>query len=85
MDILDFCKARFTTSKEYFIKVTGSSKTLAPHKIEKLAKYGVYQLDMGAQSFDNQIRKFLCLPDQQNTWKRQSKPRVNWVSVSALI
>lgn len=63
MDILDFCKARFTTSKEYFIKVTGSSKTLAPHKIEKLAKYGVYQLDMGAQSFDNQIRKFLCLPD----------------------
>jgi oxygen-independent coproporphyrinogen-3 oxidase len=63
IDLIDFCKANFNTSKEYFIKVTGSSKTLALPKIEKLAKYGVYQMDMGAQTFDDKLRKALCLPD----------------------
>lgn len=63
IDLIDFCKARFNTNKEYFIKVTGSSKTLALHKIDKLAAYGVYQMDMGAQTFDDKLRKLLCLPD----------------------
>lgn len=63
IDLIDFCKERFATSKEYFIKVTGSSKTLALHKIDKLAEYGVYQMDMGAQTFDDKLRKMLCLPD----------------------
>ncbi len=63
IDLIDFCKANFSTSKEYFIKVTGSSKTLALPKIDKLAEYGVYQMDMGAQTFDDQLRKALCLPD----------------------
>ena len=63
IDLIDFCKANFNTSKEYFIKVTGSSKTLALPKIDKLAEYGVYQMDMGAQTFDNKLRKALCLPD----------------------
>jgi oxygen-independent coproporphyrinogen-3 oxidase len=63
IDLIDFCKERFTTNKEYFIKVTGSSKTLALSKIDKLADYGVYQMDMGAQTFDDRLRKMLCLPD----------------------
>jgi oxygen-independent coproporphyrinogen-3 oxidase len=63
IDLIDFCKERFTTSEEYFIKVTGSSKTLAINKIAKLADYGVYQMDMGAQTFDDKLRKMLCLPD----------------------
>jgi oxygen-independent coproporphyrinogen III oxidase len=63
IDLIDFCKDRFNTNKEYFIKVTGSSKTLALPKIDKLAAYGVYQMDMGAQTFDDKIRKMLCLPD----------------------
>lgn len=63
IDLIDFCKERFATSKEYFIKVTGSSKTLALSKIDKLAAYGVYQMDMGAQTFDDKLRKMLCLPD----------------------
>ncbi len=63
IDLIDFCKANFTTNKEYFIKVTGSSKTLALNKIDKLAEYGVYQMDMGAQTFDDKLRKNLCLPD----------------------
>jgi oxygen-independent coproporphyrinogen III oxidase len=63
IDLIDFCKARFNVNKEYFIKVTGSSKTLALNKIDKLAEYGVYQMDMGAQTFDDKLRKMLCLPD----------------------
>ena len=63
IDLMDFCKANFNTSKEYFIKITGSSKTLAIKKIDKLAEYGVYQMDMGAQTFDDKLRHALCLPD----------------------
>jgi oxygen-independent coproporphyrinogen-3 oxidase len=63
INLIDFCKERFTINKEYFIKVTGSSKTLALNKIDKLAAYGVYQMDMGAQTFDDKLRKMLCLPD----------------------
>jgi oxygen-independent coproporphyrinogen-3 oxidase len=63
IDLIDFCKARFNINKEYFIKVTGSSKTLALKKIDKLAEYGMYQMDMGAQTFDDKLRKMLCLPD----------------------
>jgi oxygen-independent coproporphyrinogen-3 oxidase len=63
IDLIDFCKANFNINKEYFIKVTGSSKTLAIKKIDKLAEYGVYQMDMGAQTFDDTLRKNLCLPD----------------------
>ena len=63
IDLIDFCKANFNINREYFIKVTGSSKTLALKKIDKLAEYGVYQMDMGAQTFDDKLRKMLCLPD----------------------
>lgn len=63
IDLIEFCKKRFTINKEYFIKVTGSSKTLALNKIDKLAAYGVYQMDIGAQTFDDKLRKMLCLPD----------------------
>jgi oxygen-independent coproporphyrinogen-3 oxidase len=63
IDLIDFCKANFSINKENFIKVTGSSKTLGLPKITKLAEYGVYQMDMGAQTFDDALRKALCLPD----------------------
>ena len=73
IDLIDFCKANFNTSKEYFIKVTGSSKTLALPKIDKLAEYGVYQMDMGAQTFDDKLRKTLCLPDSAADVERAIK------------
>jgi len=63
IDLIDFCKEKFTTNDEYFIKVSGSSKSFDQEKIIKLAEYGVYQMDMGAQTFDNKLRKLLCLPD----------------------
>ncbi len=63
IDLIDFCKENFNINKEYFIKISGSSKTLALKKLDKLAEYGVFQVDMGAQTFDDKLRKMLCLPD----------------------
>jgi coproporphyrinogen III oxidase-like Fe-S oxidoreductase len=63
IDLIEYCKARFNTVDDYFIKVTGSSKSFDQHKIVKLAEYGAFQMDMGAQTFDNELRKRLCLPD----------------------
>ncbi len=73
IDLIDFCKERFTTNEEYFIKVSGSSKTLALNKIDKLAAYGVYQLDVGAQTFDDKLRKMLCLPDTAKSVEKAIK------------
>ena len=77
IDLISFCKARFTTSDEYFIKVTGSSKSFDPKKIDKLAEYGVYQMDMGAQTFDDKVRKLLCLPDKAADVERAIKKARN--------
>ncbi|MCW4019060.1 MAG: coproporphyrinogen III oxidase family protein [Candidatus Bathyarchaeota archaeon] len=63
IDLIDFCKANFNLNEEYFIKVSASSKTLDLKKIDKLAEYGTYQVDMGAQTFDDGLRKLMCLPD----------------------
>jgi oxygen-independent coproporphyrinogen-3 oxidase len=73
IDLIDFCKERFTTNEEYFIKVSGSSNTLALNKIDKLSAYGVYQLDMGAQTFDDKLRKMLCLPDTAQSVEKAIK------------
>jgi coproporphyrinogen III oxidase-like Fe-S oxidoreductase len=63
IDLIEYCKARFNTIDDYFVKVTGSSKSFDQKKIVKLAEYGTFQMDMGAQTFDNELRKRLCLPD----------------------
>ena len=73
IDIISFCEKRFTTNDEYFIKVTASSKSFDAEKIRKLSEYGVYQIDMGAQTFDNKIRKLLCLPDSSENLEKAIK------------
>ena len=73
IDIISFCEKRFTTSDKYFIKVTASSKSFDAEKITKLSEYGVYQIDMGAQTFDNKIRKLLCLPDSSENLEKAIK------------
>ncbi len=73
IDLIAFCEKRFNTTDEYFIKVTCSSKTLETEKLEKLAEYGVYQVDMGAQTFDDKLRKQLCLPDSAQNLEQAIK------------
>ncbi len=61
--LIKFCEKNFNTTDEYFIKVTGSSRSFDKDKLVAAAEYGVYQVDMGAQTFDNKLRKMLNLPD----------------------
>ena len=70
IDLVDFCKKRFNINKKYFVKITASSKSFDTEKITKLANYGVYQIDMGAQTFDDKLRKMLCLPDSTANLER---------------
>lgn len=73
IDLIEYCEKRFTTIDDYFIKVTGSSKSFDQHKIFKLAEYGAFQMDMGAQTFDNALRKQLCLPDSAENLEQAIK------------
>ena len=61
--LIQFCEKNFNTTDEYFIKITGSSRSFDKDKLVAAAEYGVYQVDMGAQTFDNKLRKMLNLPD----------------------
>ena len=61
--LIKFCEDNFNTVDDYFIKITGSSRSFSKEKLVAAAEYGVYQVDMGAQTFDDNLRKMLNLPD----------------------
>ena len=63
LDIITFCKQNFNISKDYMIKVTCSTHNLDEYKLKKFAEYGVLQLDMGVQTFNNKIRRILAIQD----------------------
>jgi len=61
--LIKFCEENFNTVDNYFIKITGSSRSFSKEKLIAAAEYGVYQVDMGAQTFDDKLRRMLNLPD----------------------
>lgn len=61
--LIKFCEKNFNTTDDYFIKITGSSRSFSEKKLVAAAEYGVFQVDMGAQTFDDKLRKMLNLPD----------------------
>ncbi len=61
--LIKFCEKNFNTIDDYFIKITGSSRSFDKDKLVAAAEYGVFQVDMGAQTFDDKLRKMLNLPD----------------------
>jgi coproporphyrinogen III oxidase-like Fe-S oxidoreductase len=63
LGLIKFCEKNFNTTDDYFIKITGSSRSFDKEKLIAAAEYGVFQVDMGAQTFDNKLRKMLNLPD----------------------
>ena len=71
IDLLSFCDREFNVSKDRIVKITGSTHNFEEKKMELLAKNGVNQLDLGIQTFDNDIRKALNLRD--NYWKQNEK------------
>ncbi|MCZ2808827.1 MAG: coproporphyrinogen-III oxidase family protein [Candidatus Bathyarchaeota archaeon] len=73
IDLISFCEKNFNTTKDYMIKITGSSRSFNEKKLAAVAKYGVYQVDIGAQTFDNNLRKMLNLPDDTENVEREIK------------
>jgi oxygen-independent coproporphyrinogen-3 oxidase len=63
LGLIKFCEKNFNTTDKYFIKITGSSRSFDKDKLIEAAKYGVFQVDMGAQTFDDKLRRMLNLPD----------------------
>lgn len=63
IDIISFCKSNFNISSKYMIKVTASTHNTDEYKLKKFADYGVLQLDLGVQTFNNKIRRMLFIPD----------------------
>jgi oxygen-independent coproporphyrinogen-3 oxidase len=63
IDLLEFCEKLFNISKDREIKVTGCTHDFRYKKLKALADYGVDQLDLGVQTFDDNVRKMVNLRD----------------------
>jgi len=61
IDLLKFCEKHFKMSEEKEIKVTGCTHDFDYKKLKALSEYGVDQLDLGVQTFDDNLRKLLNL------------------------
>ena len=64
IDILAFCEKNFDISEEREIKVTGCTHDFDYKKLKTLSEYGVDQLDLGVQTFDDKIRRLINLRDK---------------------
>lgn len=73
ISLISYCEENFSKSEGYMIKITGSSRSFNEKKLAALAEYGVYQVDLGAQTFDNNIRKMLNLPDSAENVENEIK------------
>jgi len=63
IDIISFCEKNFNISSDYMIKITGSTHNLDEYKLKKFVEYGVLQLDVGVQTFNDDIRRKLFIQD----------------------
>jgi coproporphyrinogen III oxidase-like Fe-S oxidoreductase len=64
IDLLDFCEQNFNISPDKEIKLTGCTHDFNSKKLEALSEYGVDQLDMGIQTFDDNVRRMVNLIDK---------------------
>jgi oxygen-independent coproporphyrinogen-3 oxidase len=67
IDLLAFCEKNFDISEEREIKVTGCTHDFDYKKLKALAEYGVDQLDLGIQTFDDDVRRLINLRDKART------------------
>ena len=63
IDLLTFCEKNFNLSEDREIKITGCTHDFDYNKLKALSEYGVAQLDLGIQTFDDNIRRLVNLRD----------------------
>jgi oxygen-independent coproporphyrinogen-3 oxidase len=64
IDLLSFCEKNFNVSEDREIKVTGCTHDFDYKKLKALSEYGVAQLDLGIQTFDDDVRRLVNLRDK---------------------
>jgi coproporphyrinogen III oxidase-like Fe-S oxidoreductase len=64
IELLEFCENRFNINDDREIKITGCTHDFDYKKLEALAEYGVKQLDLGVQSFNDDVRRLVNLRDK---------------------
>ena len=64
IDLLTFCEKNFNFTDDREIKVTGCTHDFDYKKLKAFSEYGVAQLDLGVQTFDDTIRKLVNLRDK---------------------
>jgi coproporphyrinogen III oxidase-like Fe-S oxidoreductase len=73
VDLLKFCRGRFTLSSEHQTKFAACTTNLSEEKIRLLSENQVDQLDIGIQTFDDSFRKTLLLRDSSQDAKLKLK------------
>ena len=63
IELLEFCENTFNISGNREIKVTGCTHDFNYEKLKVLSEYGVDQLDLGVQTFDDDVRRMVNLRD----------------------
>jgi coproporphyrinogen III oxidase-like Fe-S oxidoreductase len=63
VDLLSYCGRNFNVSENRMIKIAGCSHNFDEKKLKSVSNYGVDQVDLGIQTFDDGIRKILNLRD----------------------
>jgi oxygen-independent coproporphyrinogen-3 oxidase len=64
IDLLLFCEKKFNITDNREIKITGCTNDFDYKKLRALREYGVDQLDLGIQTFDDEYRSMLNLRDK---------------------
>ena len=70
VDLLSYCERNFNIRGDRMVKITGCTHNFDEKKLESMSDYGVDQLDLGIQTFDNNIRKMLNLQDNAGDAER---------------
>lgn len=63
IDLLSFCEKKFNLNDSREIKITGCTHDFDYKKLKALSEYGVDQLDLGIQTFDDDVRRLINLRD----------------------
>jgi len=70
-DILGFCRTTFSLSADHLTKFTACTTSLSEDKIRVLYSNHVDQLDVGIQTFNDEMRKILRVRDSGRVAKRK--------------
>jgi len=64
IELLSFCETKFNITDSREIKITGCTQDFDYKKLKIMSEYGVDQLDLGIQTFDDNVRRIVNLFDK---------------------